>query len=45
MTVYWAPLLHIYQPPTQEIEILRRIDKERGIPFKDIEELRKLTGE
>ena len=28
MTVYWAPLLHIYQPPTQEIEILRRIDKE-----------------
>ncbi len=28
MTVYWAPLLHIYQPPTQEIEILKKIDKE-----------------
>ena len=28
MTIYWAPLLHIYQPPTQEIEILKRIDKE-----------------
>ncbi|TFG19847.1 MAG: hypothetical protein EU533_06485, partial [Promethearchaeota archaeon] len=28
MTTYWAPLLHIYQPPTQEIEVLKRIDKE-----------------
>ena len=28
MTVYWAPLIHIYQPPSQEIEILKRIDKE-----------------
>ena len=25
---YWAPLLHVYQPPTQEIEILKIIDKE-----------------
>lgn len=24
----WAPLLHIYQPPTQDIDILRRINKE-----------------
>ncbi len=28
MTTYWAPLVHIYQPPTQEINILRIIDKE-----------------
>ncbi|MFX1392284.1 MAG: hypothetical protein ACFFAH_01805 [Promethearchaeota archaeon] len=28
MTIYWAPLLHIYQPPTQEIEILKTINKE-----------------
>ena len=28
MTIYWAPLLHIYQPPTQEIDVLKRIDKE-----------------
>ncbi|MFX1273808.1 MAG: hypothetical protein ACFFBP_18045 [Promethearchaeota archaeon] len=28
MTTYWAPLIHIYQPPTQEIEVLRRIDRE-----------------
>lgn len=25
---YWAPLLHIYQPPTQEVEVLQRIDGE-----------------
>ncbi|MCP4761994.1 MAG: hypothetical protein GY870_09435 [archaeon] len=25
---YWAPLLHIYQPPTQDVEVLRRIDEE-----------------
>jgi alpha-amylase/alpha-mannosidase (GH57 family) len=25
---YWAPLLHIYQPPTQDPNILREIDKE-----------------
>lgn len=28
MTTYWAPLLHIYQPPTQDIGILKRINKE-----------------
>ncbi len=28
MTTYWAPLLHIYQPPTQDIEILRVINSE-----------------
>ena len=28
MTTYWAPLLHAYQPPTQELEILKRINKE-----------------
>lgn len=27
------------------VEEMRRIDKEKGIPFKDIAELRKLTGE
>ncbi|TFF94455.1 MAG: hypothetical protein EU543_01230 [Promethearchaeota archaeon] len=26
MTTYWAPLLHIYQPPTQDIDILRKIN-------------------
>ena len=28
MTTYWAPLLHIYQPPTQDIKILRLINEE-----------------
>jgi len=28
MTTYWAPLLHIYQPPTQDLEILRLINEE-----------------
>ncbi|KKM05887.1 hypothetical protein LCGC14_1749550 [marine sediment metagenome] len=28
MTTFWAPLLHIYQPPTQDLKILRKIDKE-----------------
>jgi len=28
LTTYWAPLLHIYQPPTQDIEVLRTIDTE-----------------
>ena len=27
------------------IKEMRKIDKEKGIPFKDIAELRKLTGE
>lgn len=28
LTAYWAPLLHIYQPPTQDPKVLRNIDKE-----------------
>ena len=28
MTAYWAPLLHIYQPPTQDINVLKQVDKE-----------------
>jgi len=28
MTTYWAPLLHVYQPYTQDVEILETIDKE-----------------
>jgi len=28
MTTYWAPILHLYQPPTQEIEVLRNINRE-----------------
>lgn len=28
MTHYWAPFLHIYQPPTQDGEVLKRINKE-----------------
>ena len=39
MTIYWAPLLHIYQPPTQEIETLRTVNKECYVPlFSMIEE-------
>jgi alpha-amylase/alpha-mannosidase (GH57 family) len=28
MTTYWAPLIHIYQPPSQELNVLKSIDKE-----------------
>ncbi|MFX1327933.1 MAG: hypothetical protein ACFE91_07290 [Promethearchaeota archaeon] len=28
MTTYWAPLLHIYQPPTQDLNVLINIDKD-----------------
>ena len=39
MTTYWAPLLHAYQPPTQDINILRKIDKECYKPlFSMLEE-------
>lgn len=39
MTTYWAPLLHVYQPPWQDIEVLRTIDKECYKPlFSVIEE-------
>jgi len=38
MTIYWAPLLHVYQPPTQELEILKKINKECYRPlFSTIE--------
>ncbi|MFX1256578.1 MAG: hypothetical protein ACFFAN_01865 [Promethearchaeota archaeon] len=37
--IFWAPLLHIYQPPTQEIEILKLINKECYKPlFSMLEE-------
>jgi alpha-amylase/alpha-mannosidase (GH57 family) len=39
MTTYFAVLLHIYQPPTQDIEILKRINEECYKPlFKMIDE-------
>jgi len=39
MTTYWAPLLHAYQPPTQDVGILRKIDKECYKPlFSMLEE-------
>ena len=39
MTMYWAPLLHIYQPPTQDLDILRKINEECYKPlFRMIEE-------
>lgn len=28
LTTYWAPLIHIYQPPTQDLKVLKIIDKE-----------------
>ena len=28
LTTYWSPLLHIYQPPTQDLKVLKQIDKE-----------------
>jgi alpha-amylase/alpha-mannosidase (GH57 family) len=28
MTTYWAPLLHVYQPYTQDVEVLETINKE-----------------
>jgi len=36
MTTYWAPLLHIYQPPTQDVRILEQIDKECYEPLFSI---------
>ena len=33
MTTYWAPLLHVYQPPTQDIEILQKINKDCYTPL------------
>ncbi|MFX1353095.1 MAG: hypothetical protein ACFFGP_03965 [Promethearchaeota archaeon] len=28
MTTYWTPCFHLYQPPTQDVQILKEIDKE-----------------
>ncbi|MFX1410645.1 MAG: hypothetical protein ACFFA6_09845 [Promethearchaeota archaeon] len=36
MVTYWAPLIHIYQPPTQEVEVLKKIDKECYKPLFSI---------
>ncbi len=36
MVTYWAPLIHVYQPPNQEIEILKTIDKECYKPLFSI---------
>lgn len=33
MVTYWAPLLHIYQPPTQDLSVLKSINKECYIPL------------
>jgi len=33
MTTYWAPLLHVYQPPWQDLEILKNIYKECYMPL------------
>ncbi|TFF96145.1 MAG: hypothetical protein EU547_06760 [Promethearchaeota archaeon] len=36
MPTYWAPLLHLYQPPTQEPEVLRRINRECYKPLFEV---------
>ena len=36
MTIYWAPLLHIYQPPIQDVNMLKRINKECYEPLLSI---------
>lgn len=36
MTTYWAPLLHLYQPPTQDPDVLRRINRECYQPLFDV---------
>ncbi len=28
MATYWSPLLHVYQPPTQDLKVLRNVDRE-----------------
>jgi Glycosyl hydrolase family 57 len=33
MTIYWAPFLHIYQPPWQDVEILKKINRECYFPL------------
>lgn len=36
MTTYFCPLLHFYQPPTQDLKILKLIDKECYKPVLEI---------
>lgn len=36
LTTYWAPLLHIYQPPTQDLNVLKKINKECYKPLFSI---------
>lgn len=39
MTSFYSSLLHIYQPPTQDVDVLKRINKECYEPlFSVIEE-------
>ena len=33
MTTFWAPFLHLYQPPWQDIEVLKRINAECYYPL------------
>ena len=33
MTIYWAPLLHVYQPPWQDVDVLKKIYKESYLPL------------
>ncbi|MBY8989861.1 MAG: hypothetical protein KGD58_03825 [Candidatus Lokiarchaeota archaeon] len=44
MTTFWAPLIHIYQPPSQELSILKLIDKECYKPlftlFEEFEDVK-----
>lgn len=44
LTTYWAPLLHIYQPPTQDLNVLKKIDKECYKPlFSLLEDYENIT--
>ncbi|GAB4328405.1 MAG: hypothetical protein Kow0069_35600 [Promethearchaeota archaeon] len=36
LVTWWAPLLHVYQPPTQEPAVLRRIAEECYAPLFDV---------
>ena len=36
MTTYWSPCFHLYQPPTQDVQILKEIDKECYKPILSI---------
>ena len=36
MTTFWTPLLHIYQPPTQDIDVLRNINHDCYLPLFNV---------